>query len=141
MPEPPVIVDTGPLVSFLDNQDSFHDWSVEQFRELPSPFVTCETVMAETFHLLKRIHSGLRIYGGLLQAPWLSVSFDFERERRTVERLLRKYEDLPVSLADACLVRMAEVMDDARVLTVDSQFRIYRKHGRREIPVILPPGR
>ena len=60
------------------------------------------------------------------------------RERQALWKLIRKYEDLPMSLADACLVRLAELHPAARVFTLDSHFRVYRKNGRQQIPVIIP---
>jgi len=52
--------------------------------------------------------------------------------------LLKKYADLPMSLADACLVRMTEVFSDPILLTTDSDFRIYRRHGRQVVPCVTP---
>lgn len=51
---------------------------------------------------------------------------------------MRRYADVPMSLADACLVRMSELSDDASVLTLDSDFRIYRRLGRQAIPLLTP---
>ena len=54
--------------------------------------------------------------------------------------LLRKYADRRMDLADACIVRMTELMRDSRVVTVDrADFSVYRRHGRDLIPVIVPP--
>jgi predicted nucleic acid-binding protein len=66
------------------------------------------------------------------------VEFDIMVERAAVGRLLRKYADRPMSLADACLVRLAELNDGSSVLTIDGDFAVYRKHGRRVIPLIAP---
>ena len=55
------------------------------------------------------------------------------------EELLRRYRNVPMSLADACLVRLSELYGDCAVLTLDSDFRIYRRHGRQVIPVLAPP--
>jgi len=55
-----------------------------------------------------------------------------------VFRLLRKYADRPMSLADACLVRMAELTDGCQVFTTDKHFRVYRRKGRHVIPLLAP---
>jgi predicted nucleic acid-binding protein len=56
----------------------------------------------------------------------------------SVLKLLRKYADVPMSLADACLVRMTETFSDSMVLTTDSDFRVYRRHSRQIIPSVMP---
>jgi len=134
-----IIVDTGPLVAFLVGTDRHHSWAAERFRELRAPFLTCEAVLAETFYLVARLRDGPGRFFELLDSGLLvGASFDVFSERNTLRKLVRKYADLPMSLADACVVRMAELHDRASVFTVDGQFRIYRKHGRRQIPAILP---
>jgi predicted nucleic acid-binding protein len=52
--------------------------------------------------------------------------------------LIDKYDDVPMSLADACLVRMSELAADPLVLTTDADFRIYRRNGRQMIACLLP---
>lgn len=136
--EVPILVDTGPLVAWLLNEEAHHAWVVERFRELPAPFLTCESVLSETFFLVRRLTQSSFRFVELLEIPLLSVSFDLREEKQAVGELMRKYADLPMSLADACLVRMAELHDRAAVFTLDRQFRIYRKHGRRSIPTIAP---
>lgn len=56
----------------------------------------------------------------------------------SVLRLLNKYANIPMSLADACLVRMTETLPDPVILTTDSDFRIYRRHGRQIVPCAMP---
>jgi len=55
-----------------------------------------------------------------------------------VLKLVQKYADVPMSLADACLVRMAEMLPDPVVLTTDSDFRVYRRHSRQIVPCVMP---
>jgi predicted nucleic acid-binding protein len=68
----------------------------------------------------------------------VKVSYDVASDASALGRLMTRYADVPMSLADACLVRMIERATDASVLTVDRDFRIYRAHGRRVIPVVMP---
>lgn len=133
-----VIVDTGPLVAFLVKSEQFHGWAVERFQELPTPFLTCEPVLAETFFLLSRVPNGARSFFDLLDSGLLAVDFNVFAERDPLQKLIAKYRDLPMSLADACLVRMAERNDQASVFTADTHFKIYRKHGRQQLRVIMP---
>jgi len=66
------------------------------------------------------------------------VAFRLEPESESVAALMRRYADLPMSLADACLVRMSELNRDCRVLTTDSDFKLYRRFGRQVIPLLCP---
>jgi predicted nucleic acid-binding protein len=133
-----VIVDTGPLVAFLVETDAQHEWAVERFQELPAPFHTCEPVLTEAFYLVSRLHHGPRRFFELLGSSLLNIEFDVLAEREPLRKLIHKYADLPMSLADACLVRMTEQLDDTVVFTTDNDFRTYRKNGRQIIPLIMP---
>lgn len=133
-----IIVDAGPLVAMMVRTDDHHVWALDRLRELPPPFLTCEPVLAEVAHLVRRVRHGLERFVELLTSDLLRVQFDLMTERAAVGRLLRKYADRPMSLADACLVRLAELHDGATVLTIDGDFAVYRKHGRRIIPLLTP---
>jgi len=136
-----VLIDTGPLVSFLDRREPQHAWVRARMRDCAAPLQTCEAVLSEAMHLLRRAPGGPESLRALLQRGLviLSVSFDLRRELAPVLTLLRAYDDLPMSLADACLVRMAELDDQAVVFTTDRDFLIYRKHGRQPVPLFFPP--
>jgi predicted nucleic acid-binding protein len=73
------------------------------------------------------------------RAARCSSGFDVADEMEAVLKLMRKYADVPISLADACLVRMTETSSAALLLTTDSDFRIYRRHGRNVVPCVSPP--
>lgn len=133
-----ILVDTGPLVAFLRESEAAHPWAAAQFKELPAPFMTCEPVLAETFFLVSRHSGGPRRFFDLLGSGLLEVNFSMTTEREALWKLIHKYEDLPMSLADACLVRLAELNPGASVFTLDTHFRVYRKNGRQQIPVIMP---
>lgn len=133
-----IIVDTGPLVALLSANESLHAWVEAQFKVLSAPFVTCEPVLAETFFLISRLPGGAKRYFDLLGSGLLEIEFDVLSEHAALRKLVQKYSDLPMSLADACLVRLAELHPASKVFTLDSHFRVYRKNGRQNIPVIMP---
>ena len=133
-----VILDTGPLVAFLLAGEQHHAWTVEKFKELPANFLTCESVLTEVCFLLKFESNAMDQIERFLDHEWLRCTFQFSTERASVMRLMRTYRDVPMSLADACLVRMAELHEGVPVLTLDRDFRIYRKNGRQQIPTIMP---
>ena len=133
-----VLADSGPLVAFLDRNDPFHDWACTRVRELDEPMFTCEAVVSECAHLTERSDFGNQRLMTVLRAGGLRLVFDLKHQLDPVARLMAKYHDLPMSLADACLVRISELHDRARVFTLDADFKLYRRHGRQAIPLIIP---
>jgi uncharacterized protein len=131
-----VVADTGFLVALLRERDVHRDWAAAVAGEFATPWHCCEPILTETFHLLPR-HAAPAL-GALLQRAGVVMSFEFARHQAAVLGLMRKYADVPMSFADACIVRMAEVLPDPIVLTTDAHFRLYRRNGRQVIPCRLP---
>jgi predicted nucleic acid-binding protein len=88
--------------------------------------------------LLEGIPGGADALYTLLQRGIIKLPFSLANELAETTRLIRRYRDVPISLADACLIRMAELEEDAVVFTTDSDFRIYRRNGRQVIPLVMP---
>ena len=133
-----VILDTGPLVAALNANDEHHTWSLEVFGRLPPPLFTCESVLSEAQFLAQdRGGDPLAILEWVRDGA-IIVGFDAASEIERLISLQRSYRDLPMDFADACLVRMAELHPRSRVLTLDSQFRVYRRNGRQRIPLLAP---
>jgi predicted nucleic acid-binding protein len=132
------IVDTGPLVAFLDRAERHHAWAAERVKELGAPLLVCEPVLAEAMYLLAGLPKAQDALFGLLENGALRVAFHLEEQVPVLRALQRKYRDRPMSLADACIVRMAELFDQHQVFTLDSDFAIYRKHGREPLALIRP---
>ncbi|MBA2431718.1 MAG: PIN domain-containing protein [Chthoniobacterales bacterium] len=133
-----VLIDSGPLVAALRRRDQHHAWARAQFEAATEPFLTCESVVSECFFLLERARDARASLSALLERGVVHVEFSFSTQRTETLRLVRRYADLPMSFADACLVRMAEQIDDAILVTTDADFRIYRKNSRQIIPVVMP---
>jgi predicted nucleic acid-binding protein len=134
------LVDTGPLVAFFDRSDRYHEWTKEQWTRAPVPMLSCEAVLAETAYLLQE-RAGLESAKvlALLERKIISLPFSLERNAAPVARLLERYRDQEMQLADACLVRMSELKRDCRVFTIDKkEFRIYRRFERQLIPLVAP---
>ncbi|MDD2765926.1 MAG: PIN domain-containing protein [Opitutaceae bacterium] len=134
----PVILDTGPLVALLDRNDPWHIWAGEQTKLLMEPMLTCEAVISESAFVLGALDPGCQRLTGLFRDGVIHLGFDLEDHLDAVAALLAKYADAPMSLADACLVRMSELHSNARVFTIDADFKLYRRHGRQTIPLIYP---
>lgn len=137
----PVLLDTGPLVAFLNSADPFHPWAEATFHQSPAPLLTCEAVLTEAAHLVRRVPQGIERVLGLLETGAVALALDLTTEQRAVRQLVSRYSSVPMSLADACLVRMSELVADSSVLTLDSDFQIYRRNGRQVIPLLMPPER
>ncbi len=135
------ILDTGPLIAFLNSRDGHHRWAREQWARVEPPFLTCEAVIAEACFLAHRLGSGApEAVVSLVERGVLDVSFRLADEAAAVARLMKKYDDVPMSLADACLVRMSDQHPGSVVLTLDGDFRIYRRSKRQRIPTRMPDG-
>ncbi len=124
----PAIVDTGPLVAFLDRAEQHHRWVVKQVEELDGPLLVCEPVLAEAMYLLARFPKAQDALFGLLENGALRIAFRIEEHVPALLKLHQKYRGRPMSLADACIVRMTEIYEQHAVLTLDSDFTVYRNH-------------
>ncbi|MGL5196244.1 MAG: type II toxin-antitoxin system VapC family toxin [Chroococcales cyanobacterium] len=136
---PKIIVDTGVLIAFLLPKDNFHSWAVNQFSKIPAPLITNEAVITEACFLARRIHQGQVTILKLIKQRHLVIPFTLTQEIEAIESLMQRYVSVPMSLADACLVRMSEIYEDSQIITLDSDFKIYRKHRNQTIPSIMPP--
>lgn len=133
-----VLVDTGPLVAWLIAADTHHDWAVQQFQSHRAPLLTCEPVLTEACHLIDR-HGGNHVAVlELVEKKVFEVSFTLEDHIPELLAFMHRYRDVPMSLADACLVRMSELHRHCRVMTTDTDFRQYRRNARQVIPLLAP---
>jgi predicted nucleic acid-binding protein len=135
-----VLMDTGPLVAYFSRRDRFHDWAVDNFTALDLPFVTCEPVLTEACFIAA--HNGIspaRILEVLARGGVMQIGLQLEDELVGVQALMERYANVPMSLADACLVRLVE-LTRLPICTLDSDFMIYRANGRTALNLILPAG-
>ncbi len=135
-----VLVDTGPLVAFLNVRDRYHDWTKTALSSVMAPLWTCEAVLSEACFLLRHTRGGADGVLKLVERGLLRAPFHLEPETPPLRRLLTRYADVPMSLADACLVRMSEQLPDAVLLTLDRDFKVYRRNGRQVIRTRMPDG-
>jgi len=133
-----IIADSGIVVALIDKREQFHEWTAAQAKTLPVPFLTCEAVISESCFLLRNIYDGEKTVLSYVKKGILQIDFSLSNEIAAIENLVSKYKDVPMSLADARLVRMSELIDDSVVFTLDSDFHIYRKNGKQKIPLITP---
>jgi predicted nucleic acid-binding protein len=135
-----IIVDTGPLVAYFNRRDRWHRWVVDQLSAIAPPLVTCEPVLTEACFLIHRAGGRPADLIRKLAQRHLEIGIDLEDDAESIDSLMRRYADTPMSLADACLVRMTERFPDCRLLTLDADFEHYRRNGRKVIPLLRPAG-
>jgi uncharacterized protein len=133
-----IILDTGALIAFLLPKDRFHHWAVSQLSQITVPIITNEAVITEACFLAQRIYQGQETVLKLINQGHITIPFILNQEIQAIEMLMQCYASIPMSLADACLVRMSEIYENCPVLTLDSDFQIYRKHRNQTISVIMP---
>lgn len=131
-------IDTGPLVALFSRRDPLHEWAKETFESLVPPLFTCEAVLSEACFLGRDVPSGPDDVMSMVARGLIAIDFRLGSESSAVRKLMSKYADVPMSLADACLVRMTELDAELKIITFDEDFLIYRRHGRQTIPVVMP---
>ena len=133
-----VLLDSGPLVGFLSQTDQHHRWAREVWDRLYEPLWTCEAVLSEAIFLFQSVDLSIAPLLELFERGLVKIDFEVSSHQSDLWALLRKYADRPMSLADACLVRMAELTSNCQVFTVDKDFLVYRRKGRGLIPLLAP---
>ena len=131
-----VIADAGFLVALFSGNDMNHGWAIAEAQANPPPWLTCEAVLSEADHLLKP-HGCNQLRAACRRGALEVEGLGSEGVVRILD-LMDKYSDTPMSIADACVVRLSELAEKTLVLTTDSDFKIYRRFGRRVIPHQFP---
>ena len=133
-----IIVDSGPLVALLNRQDHAHAWVVQQLQDIQPSMVTCESVLAEATYLTRQTPGARIALIEMVGEGFLTIGMAVADHHSALLAMVRRYANVPMSLADACLVRLAELFPQSPVLTLDNDFSIYRKNGRQVIDVLRP---
>jgi uncharacterized protein len=128
-----VLVDAGFVVALLSKRDAHHQWAVTQAHDFAPPWSTCEAALSVAYHLLGE--RGAPSLGQLLRRRAVVVTFGLSQNVEPITKLIEKYSDVPMSLADAC---MTETLADPIILTTDEDFRVYRRHSRQVVPCLTP---
>ena len=134
----PILLDTGVIVALLDKSERHHEECVKIVSKLKRPLITCEAVIAEACYLLRKLRGApesvlLNVENHIFQIPWMLSG----NESRIIE-LTKKYAKVPMDFADACLVSMAEQFESHEILTLDSDFKVYRSKGKKEFKILIP---
>lgn len=133
----PVILDAGPLVAWLCPRDQYHEWSLQAFSEIRVSGVICEAVLTEVCHLASK--EGIacaKVVDFVIEGGFRVETLN--DEFHSLRTLVKRYADVPMDFADACVTRLAEIYDGSSVCTTDSDFLIYRKNRTVPIPLLAP---
>jgi uncharacterized protein len=133
----PVILDTGVIVALLDRSETNHARCVDAIENLSQPLVTCEAVIAESCYLLRDLPGASEAVIANVEKGIFQIPFSITKSSAFVRQLLRKYRDRKIDLADACLIRIAEELDTPQILTLDSDFKIYRWKKNRSFESLI----
>ena len=133
-----VVVDTGPIVAMLDADEANHDWVMSEVQRLRPPLVTCEAVLTEAAFLMSRAGVDSSVVPQLVTRGFVTIAKLFDDDAAQIVRLMARYRNVPMSLTDACLVKLVERTPNATLFTLDTDFSIYRQKGRRLIPLLAP---
>jgi predicted nucleic acid-binding protein len=131
-----VVVDAGFLIALLSRRDTHNAWAVAEASNWRLPWSTCDAVLSEAFHLLGA--HGRSSLAALLRRGAVVPTFNLDGELDRVLTLMQKYASVPMSIADACLVRMTETLSDPIILSTDRDFHVYRRHSRHVVPCRTP---
>jgi uncharacterized protein len=132
------ILDAGPLIAALNRDDRHHRWARAILSRIGPPFHSCPEAMAEAAAMTGRPAAIVE----MIEAGDIVLSFSLAEQSASVLALLRKYADQDMDLADACIVRMTELVRTCRVITVDrTDFSVYRRNGRELVPFVAPPAK
>ena len=132
-----ILLDAGPIVALLSSNDANHARARRLFADCVPPFRCCEAVLAEACFLMRKVHAaGPAEVIALGRRRVYTIAMSVEEHWTSIEALLRKYSDRPISLAGACLIRCAEVHEETRILTFDSEFRIYKWGGNKKFELL-----
>jgi len=133
-----VLLDTGPIVALLSQNDANHDRARALFAGCVPPFRCCEAVIAEACFLMRKVHAaGPAEVAALGHRGVYDIAISASEHWAPLEALLKKYSDRPISFADACLIRCAEIHHEARILTFDSDFGIYKWARNRKFELLF----
>lgn len=133
----PVLLDTSCIVALLDRSEQYHGQCAEVVAALEEPLITCEAVIAESGYLLRGLPGAPAAVLENVERGVFQIPYRLADGAARLRKLLAKYADVPMDLADACLVDMATDLRTGRILTLDRDFQIYRWGRNRPFELLI----
>jgi len=133
----PVLLDTGPIVAMLDRSERNHKRCAEVVASIEAPLITCEAAITEACYLLRNIPKASSAVLENVARGMFLIPFRLQGRADRLVKLMKKYADVPMDFADACLVDLAGELKTGRILTLDADFQIYRWSRNRPFEMLL----
>ena len=133
----PLLLGTGVIVALLDRSEKAYRASAEAIHRAVWPLITCEAVIAESCYLLRKFPGAPEAILDNVVAGIFQIPFQISKEAAGIKRILRKYQDRKIDLADACLIRLADEFETADILTLDNDFKFYRWGKNKSFRMLL----
>ena len=134
----PILVDASFLACVYDKQEPYHRQCMAALDQVNRPLVTCEPVVTEAIHLLRRLPGAPQAILASIRSGQLEIPFQLAHSVDEVLAHYTKYRDTPCDFADACLIHMADQLHTGDILTLDSDFKHYRWRRTRRFRMLIP---
>ncbi len=133
------LIDAGPLIALFDKDDRFHAIVTTFLKDYKGHLITTWPVITEASHILDfNIHVQIGLLRWIEREAVQIADLGLEHITRLIE-LAEKYSDVPMDLADGSLMVVAEMTGIHDILTIDSDYYIYRTHDKRYLNNLLAP--
>jgi predicted nucleic acid-binding protein len=134
----PVLLDTGVIVALLDRSERHHADCVDALDGVRGPLVTCEPVIAEACYLTRSIPGAPEAILQNVADGTFQIPIQLSHCAAAIQRILKKYRDQAIDLADACLIHLASELQTGDILTLDNDFKVYRWGTKRTFNPVSP---
>jgi hypothetical protein len=131
-----IAVDTGPIVALFDKNDDKHHICVEAFKAIREPLITTWPVITEAFHLLGFSHTVQDNLWEFIERGTVLIYDPDKTFAKICRELMRKYHDLPMDLADASLVAVADAENIRTIFTLDKDFKVYKTKQNKHFKLL-----
>ena len=132
-----IIIDTGPLVALFDASDNYHKICLDLLKDMDGPLLTVWPVLTEAFYLLGFSWKAQDNLWEFLARGGTEIADLEQSERDRCRALMKKYRDLPMDMADAALVSIAEAKKITSIFTLDHKdFSVYRPSHVKRLALI-----
>ena len=132
-----IIVDAGPLIALFDKDDKYHNSVIKFLKTFDGQLITSWPVITEVTHLLSfNVNVQIDFLEWLKRKAVTIVNLENIHLERIIQ-LSKKYSDVPMDLADSSLIVIAELTNITDIITIDSDYYIYRTKNKKSLNNIL----
>ena len=133
-----VYIDAGPIVAILSKRDEHHVWASERVSEIRGNLITTSIVIAEAFHILKKLPNGISGLFRTIEEGFINIEEAYPKNRQFIHEGVLKYNDIQASIGDMSLLSIIDDPNRSVILTLDYDFHIYRDKRGNPLNLISP---